>query len=96
MLWLIDTMRGSYLTSKSQTLQALQNTFILIYHCKIYLFYACIYFYLCLFFTIIISLSHIIKAFVPYGYVVILSYVCNFLSSLLLIAILFTFSVYTI
>ena len=41
-----------------------------------------------------ISLSHTLKAFVPYGYVVILSNVCNLLSSLLLSAILLTCSVY--
>ena len=42
-----------------------------------------------------ISLSHTLKAFVPYGFVVILSEVCNFLSSLPLSAILLTSSVYT-
>ena len=42
-----------------------------------------------------ISLSHTLKAFVPYGYVVILSKVCNLLSSLQLSAILLISSVYT-
>ena len=42
-----------------------------------------------------ISLLHTLKAFVPYGYVLILSKVCNLLSSLLLNAILLTSSVYT-
>ena len=42
-----------------------------------------------------ISLSHTLKAFIPYGYVVTLSNVCNLLSSLLLGAILLTSSVYT-
>ena len=37
-----------------------------------------------------ISLSHTLKAFVPYGYVVILSNVCSLLLSLLINAILFT------
>ena len=41
------------------------------------------------------SLSHTLKAFVPYGCVVILSKVCNLLSSLLLSAILLISSVYT-
>ena len=43
-----------------------------------------------------ISLSHTLKAFVPYGYVLILSNVCNLLSSLLLSAILLIPSVYTL
>ena len=42
-----------------------------------------------------ISILHTLKAFVPYGYVLILSKVCNLLSSLLLRAILLTPSVYT-
>ena len=41
------------------------------------------------------SLSHTLKAFVAYGCVVILSKVCNLLSSLLLSAILLISSVYT-
>ena len=41
-----------------------------------------------------ISLSHNLKAFVPHGYVLILSDVCNLFSSLLLSAILFTGLVY--
>ena len=41
------------------------------------------------------SLSHTLKAFVPDGCVVILSEVCNLLSSLLLSAILLISSVYT-
>ena len=41
-----------------------------------------------------ISLSHTLKAFALYVYVVILSKVCNLLSSLLLSAILFICSVY--
>ena len=41
------------------------------------------------------SLLHTLKAFVPYGYVLILSKVCNLLSSLLLSVILLTSSVYT-
>ena len=40
-------------------------------------------------------LSHTLKAYVPYRYVVILPKVCNLLSSLLLSAILLTFSLYT-
>ena len=48
------------------------------------------------FFNAIISLAHTLNAFVLCGYVVILSNVYNLLSSLLLIAILFTSSVYTI
>ena len=47
-------------------------------------------------FNISISLSHTLKAFVPYGYVLILSDVCNLLSSLLLSAILLISSVYTL
>ena len=43
-----------------------------------------------------ISLSHTLNGFVPYGYVVILSNVCNSLSSLLLSAILLTSSVHTL
>ena len=43
-----------------------------------------------------ISLSHTLKAFVPYGYVVTLSNVCSLLLSLLFSAILFTSSVYTL
>ena len=42
-----------------------------------------------------ISLLHTLKAFVPYGYVLILSKVCNLLSSLLLSTILLTSSVYS-
>ena len=42
-----------------------------------------------------ISILHTLKAFVPYGYVLILSKVCNPLSTLLLSAILLTCSVYT-
>ena len=42
-----------------------------------------------------ISLSHTLKVFVPYGYVVILSFY-NLLSSLLLSAILLTSLVYTL
>ena len=42
-----------------------------------------------------ISLSHTLKAFVPYGYVT-LSNVCSLLSSLLFSAVLFTSSVYTL
>ena len=42
-----------------------------------------------------ISLSHILKVFVPYRYVVILSKVCNLLSSLLLSAISLISSGYT-
>ena len=38
MLWLINTMRGYDLTSEPQTLKALRNAFILIYHCDIYLY----------------------------------------------------------
>ena len=41
-----------------------------------------------------LSLSYTLKAFNPYRYVVILSKVCNLLSSLLLSAILFICSVY--
>ena len=41
-----------------------------------------------------ISISHTLKVFVPYEYVVTLSNVCNLLSSLLLSAILLTSSVY--
>ena len=48
------------------------------------------------FFNAIISLSHNLNPFVPCGYVVPLSCVCNLLSSLLLIATLFVSSVYTI
>ena len=51
-----------------------------------------IYFYYNLLFNI--SLSHTLKAFVPYGYVVILSNVCSLLSSSLLEAILLISSVY--
>ena len=43
-----------------------------------------------------ISLSHTLKAFVPYGYKVILSNVCNPLSSSLLNVILSVSSVYTL
>ena len=43
-----------------------------------------------------ISLSHTLKAFAPYRYVAILSIFCNFLSSLLLSAILLIYSVYTL
>ena len=43
-----------------------------------------------------ISFSHTLKAFVPYGHVVILSKVGNLLSSLLLSAILLICSVYTL
>ena len=43
-----------------------------------------------------ISRSHTLNALVPYVYVVILSNVCNLLSSLLLNAILLTSSVYTL
>ena len=43
-----------------------------------------------------ISLSHILKAFVPYGHVATLSNVCNLLSSLLFSAVLITSSVYTL
>ena len=43
-----------------------------------------------------ISLSHTLKAFVLYGYVVTLSNVFNLLSSLLFSAILLTPSVYTL
>ena len=42
-----------------------------------------------------ISFSHTLKAFVSYGYVLILLNVCNLLSSLLLSAILLISSVYT-
>ena len=42
-----------------------------------------------------VSLLHTLEAFVPYGYVLILSKVCNLLSSLLLSAFLLTSSVYT-
>ena len=42
-----------------------------------------------------ISLLHTLKAFVPHGYVLILSQICNILSSLLLRAILLGSSVYT-
>ena len=42
-----------------------------------------------------ISHSHTLNALVPYGYVVILLYVCTLLS-LLLIAILFILSVYAV
>ena len=42
-----------------------------------------------------VSLLHTLEAFVPYGYVLILSKVCRLLSSLLLSGILLTFSVYT-
>ena len=97
MLWLIKATRGYDLTSKPQTLEALQNAFILVYRCKIYLcfdlFNIFIYAY---FFITIISLLHTLNAFVPYGYVVILSNVCNLLSSLLVSAILFTSSAYII
>ena len=41
------------------------------------------------------SLLHNLKAFAPYGYGLILSKVCNLLSSLILSAILLTSSVYT-
>ena len=102
MLWLIKATRGYDLTSEPQTLEALQNTFILIYRCKIYPCYSrhnCYSSHHCYpsysrFFTVIISLSHTLKAFVPYGYVLILSCVCNLLSSLLFSAILLTSSVY--
>ena len=47
-------------------------------------------------FICIISLSRTLKAFLPYGYVVILSKVCDLLSSLLHSAILLIFSVYTL
>ena len=43
-----------------------------------------------------ISLSHTLKAFVSYVYVVTLSNVCSLLSSLLFSTILFTSSVYTL
>ena len=89
MLWLIEATRGHDVLSEPQALEALQNNFILIYRCKIYPCYA-------YFFIVVISLSHTLKVFVPYGYVVTLLNVCNLLSSLLLIAILFTSSVYTI
>ena len=42
-----------------------------------------------------ISLAHTLKAFVPYGYVVIPSKVCDLSSSLLLSEILLIYSVYT-
>ena len=42
------------------------------------------------------SVLHTLKAFVPYGYVVIPSNVCNLSSSLLLSAILLNSSVYTL
>ena len=42
-----------------------------------------------------VSLLHTLEAFVSYGYVIILSKVCNLLSSLLLSAFLLTSSVYT-
>ena len=35
MLWLINAARGYDLTSEPQTLEALQNAFILIYRCNI-------------------------------------------------------------
>ena len=50
----------------------------------------------CVFLTVTISLSHLLKAFVSCGYFVILSSVCNLLSSLQLSAILLTCSVYTL
>ena len=42
------------------------------------------------------SLSHTLKVFVPYGYVVNLSKVCNLLSSLMLTAILLICSAFTL
>ena len=66
------------------------NTVIKVDH-FLYLFFVILYFIVI--FTSKISLSHTLKAFVPYGYVVILSNVCSLLSSLLLKAILFTSSV---
>ena len=47
-------------------------------------------------YLISISLLHTLNAFVPYGYVVISSKVCNLLSSLLLSAILLICSVYAL
>ena len=46
-------------------------------------------------YLLIISLSHTLTEFVPYGYAVTLSKVCNVLSSLILSAILLISSVYT-
>ena len=43
-----------------------------------------------------IPLSHTLKAFVPYGYVVILWNICSLLLSLLFTTILFTYSVNTL
>ena len=90
MIWLIYATRKYDLTSEAQTLEALQNAFILIYRCNIYPCYAYILFtckkqmfYRLYFFTATIWLSHTLKAFVRYGYVVILWNVCNLLSSLL-------------
>ena len=45
--------------------------------------------------TFEISLSHTLNRFAPYGYVVVLSNVCNLLSSLLVNTIFLTSSVYT-
>ena len=45
--------------------------------------------------TFEISLSHTLNGFAPYGYVVVLSNVCNLLSSLLVNTIFLTSSVYT-
>ena len=49
-----------------------------------------------LFILLSISLSHTVKAFVPFKYAVILSNVCNLLSPLLLSVFLLICSVYTL
>ena len=46
-------------------------------------------------YLISISLLYTLRAFIPYGYVLIPQKVCNLLSSILLSAILLTCSVYT-
>ena len=66
MVWLIEATRGYDLTSEPQTLETLENTFILICQCKIYPCYSHIHFYLSVFF----NCYHTLNAFVPYAYVV--------------------------
>ena len=61
-----------------------------------FFFYILIIHPLSIFINAFISISHISNTLVPYGYALTLSYACILLSSLLLIAILFIFSVYIV